>query len=159
MLTVRKAEEADFGRILEIYAHARKFMAEHGNPTQWGTQAPRAEVLREDLQVGRLYVVTDDAGIHGVFTFFSEPDPTYAYIEGSWCSDTPYDTIHRVAGDGSGGVFRACMSYCKARSAHLRMDTHADNKIMQHLIESAGFSRRGIIYVSNGSPRIAYEFL
>ena len=28
---------------------------------------------------------------------------------------------------------------------------------MQHLILQCGFTRRGIIYVRDGSPRIAYE--
>jgi len=39
------------------------------------------------------------------------------------------------------------------------MDTHADNKPMQHLAEKHGFTRCGIIYTGDGSPRIAYELL
>lgn len=36
-------------------------------------------------------------------------------------------------------------------------DTHQDNKITRHLIEKNGFAKCGIIYVADGSPRIAYE--
>ena len=41
----------------------------------------------------------------------------------------------------------------------LRADTHADNKVMQHLLESEGFTRCGIIHVEDGTPRIAYQRL
>lgn len=51
------------------------------------------------------------------------------------------------------------MDYCKAQIPHLRIDTHEDNKVMQHVLEKYGFVRCGIVYVSDGSPRIAYELL
>ena len=41
----------------------------------------------------------------------------------------------------------------------LRADTHVDNKVMQHLLESEGFTRCGIIHVEDGTPRIAYQRL
>ena len=31
--------------------------------------------------------------------------------------------------------------------------------LFQHVIEKCGFKRCGIIYVSNGTPRIAYEWI
>lgn len=40
----------------------------------------------------------------------------------------------------------------------IRIDTHADNKTMQHLIEADGFTRCGIIYIADGTPRIAYQW-
>jgi RimJ/RimL family protein N-acetyltransferase len=39
----------------------------------------------------------------------------------------------------------------------VRIDTHADNKVMQHVLEKRGFRRTGIIYLENGDPRIAFE--
>lgn len=33
--TIRHAVDSDKERICEIYAFARKFMAENGNPNQW----------------------------------------------------------------------------------------------------------------------------
>ena len=71
---------------------------------------------------------------------------------------TPYGVIHRVASDGRmPGVFRRCAAFCRARCANLRIDTHHDNHTMQRLIEGAGFRRCGVIYVEDGSPRIAYQ--
>ena len=66
---IRPAKERDLDRILQIYADARVFMREHGNPDQWGTDKPRQERLEADIQKGELYVGTDDDGkIHFVFS-------------------------------------------------------------------------------------------
>ena len=45
----------------------------------------------------------------------------------------------------------------KKKIGHLRIDTHADNHIMQHLILKNGFEQCGIIHIADGSERIAYE--
>lgn len=155
---IRNASMADLPVIEAIYARARRFMAQTGNPNQWGKTNPPTSQLIQDIGRGELYVLTDDNGIHGVFYFALGEDPTYAAIyEGSWGSSESYGTIHRIAADGSGGVFAAALDFCKGRSMHLRIDTHHDNKIMQHTVEKHGFQRRGIIYIADGSPRIAYE--
>ena len=157
MYQVRQAKWEDFHRILDVYAIARGFMAKTGNPTQWGTHYPPREMLEVDIPAGNLYVVEDEV-IHGVFAWFTEPDPTYGYIEdGAWLNDSPYGTLHRVAADGSGGVFAAVLNFAASRNPHIRIDTHADNKVMQHVLEKYGFKRTGIIYLEDGDPRIAYE--
>lgn len=155
---VRNAKRDDLSAIEEIYARARKFMAETGNPNQWGKTNPPTVQLVEDIAAQRLFVLTDETGIHGVFYFWIGEDPTYAEIfEGSWKSYSPYGTIHRIASDGSGGVFSAALEFCKTKIHHLRIDTHEDNKVMQHVVQKHGFQRRGIIYIVDGSSRIAYE--
>lgn len=157
MYQVRNANPEDFPRILEIYAYAREFMAKTGNPKQWGNSYPPIPMLEEDIRLGNLYVVKDN-DIHGVFAYFTEPDPTYSYIEdGAWLNDAPYGTIHRVAADGSKGVFTAVLAFAESRNPHVRIDTHHDNKVMQHVLAKHGFTRTGIIYLEDGDPRIAYE--
>ena len=156
--TVRKATWEDLPVIERLYANARKFMAETGNPNQWGTTHPPKDQLVEDIRQGDLYVVSNDGRLCGVFAFFLGEDPTYGEIfEGAWYSDEPYGTIHRIASDGSHGIFPAALDWCKKQIAHIRIDTHHDNKVMQHVVEKHGFSRRGIIYIGDGTPRIAYE--
>lgn len=157
MYQIRQAHNSDLERILEIYAFARTFMEKTGNPTQWGRIYPPREMLEEDIRLGNLYVAEAE-GIHGVFAYFTEPDPTYAYIEdGSWLDDSPYGTIHRVAGDGSGGVFSAVLAFAVGQNPHVRIDTHADNRVMQHVLTKHGFKRTGIIFLEDGDPRIAFE--
>lgn len=157
---IRKAKQEDFSRILQIYAMARRFMAENGNPDQWGDYHPPREMLQRDIDEGVLYVAEDGTGIHGVFAFLLGEDPTYVMInDGHWRSQRPYGTIHRIASDGSGGVFRACQAFCLNTISHLRIDTHRDNHIMQRALHRSGFSYRGVIYVSDGTERIAYDYL
>ena len=155
---IRIARESDLSEILQIYAYARSFMAANGNPNQWGKTNPPRETLEADIAEEKLYVALKKDTICGVFFFDLGEDPTYRKIyDGTWLSDAPYGTIHRVASWGSGGVFAACVEFCLQKCSHLRIDTHADNHIMQHVIEKAGFQRRGIIYIADGTPRIAYE--
>ena len=157
---IRTEKSADLPRIEEIYAYARKFMAETGNPHQWGTTTPQTSQLVDDIAKGNLYVLIDDGIIHGVFYFWIGADPTYGIIEdGCWRSDSPYGTIHRIAGDGSGGVLAAAVAFGKTKINHIRIDTHHDNQIMQRAIAKQGFRRAGIIHLENGSPRIAYDLL
>lgn len=160
-LRIRQAKQEDMSQILQIYAYARTFMAETGNATQWADHFPPEELLAADMKKSQLYVVEKAGRIHGVFAFIIGNDSTYAVIEqGSWRSESAYGTIHRVAGDGEvHGIFEEIVSFCEKNIAHLRIDTHEDNKIMQHLIEKNGFVKCGIIHVADGSPRIAYEKL
>ena len=55
------------------------------------------------------------------------------------------------------GVAAAVITWCLEHCESLRADTHADNKIMQHLLEKNGFTKCGIIHVADGSPRFAYQ--
>lgn len=157
--TIAIAEEKDLEEILKIYSYARKFMKNTGNPNQWKDGNPALKVLMNDIAKQQLYTVKDGNRIHGVFAFVIGEDPTYATISrGAWLSDTVYGTIHRVAGDGKiKGLFTLILDFCSRKISHLRIDTHEDNKIMQHLIEKNGFVKCGIIHVADGSPRIAYE--
>ena len=157
---VRNAVQSDLPRIEEIYAYAREFMAKTGNPNQWGKTNPPHEWLVDDIEKELLHVIEDEVGIHGVFYFYIGEDPTYGVIEdGVWRSNETYGTIHRIAGDGSGGVLAAAVRFGKERINHIRIDTHEDNRIMQRAVAKYGFRRCGIIYLENGSPRIAYDLL
>ena len=159
-MTIRKAGVEDLDNILAIYAYAREQMRLTGNPTQWGEDYPSLEIVQKDLQDGSSYVITEENDeICGVFVFIVGEEPTYRKIEnGNWLNDDSYGTIHRVAGNGKQkGILRRCLAYCESKIPNVRVDTHKDNRIMQHLLESCGYQRCGTIYVADGSPRIAYQ--
>lgn len=158
--TIRPAVSSDLDRILEIYEIGKAFMRASGNHAQWINGYPFPDLLEDDIAAGNLYVVTEDSAICGVFAFILGDDPTYAVIEnGSWRSGSPYGTIHRIASDGSGGILAAALTFARGIISHIRVDTHADNLPMQHQVEKFGFSRRGIIYVEDGTPRVAYDWI
>ena len=56
-------------------------------------------------------------------------------------------------------MFQRAVRFSLRSRRHLRVDTHADNKVMQAAILRAGFQYRGIIYVRDHSPRLAYELV
>ena len=151
-------------RIMEIYAHARDFMAKTGNPDQWGpTNWPPESLIRNDINDGNSFVcVNDEDRIIGTFFFAKGDDiePTYRNIaDGAWTDSSAYGVVHRIASDGSEkGVGRFCIEWAFRQCGHLRMDTHPDNVIMQDLLTKLGFIRCGIIHViEDDNPRYAYE--
>ena len=100
----------------------------------------------------------------GQIHFFGESPMTtqygYARIDGgAWLDDeAPYGVIHRLASTPqSHGVGKACIDWCFERIPNLRIDTHRDNRIMQHLMQKMGFSYCGIIYLANGDERLAFH--
>ena len=160
-MEIRPAAPADLPALLAIFDRARRFMAANGNPGQWTPAYPGAALVAADIARGDCYVCVQGGRIEGVFSLIFGPDPTYARIEnGAWPDDAPYATVHRLASAGRArGVGRFCLDWCARRAGTLRADTHADNRIMQHLLQSAGFVRCGVIYTDDGSPRLAYERL
>ena len=160
-MEIRKSTLQDLDAMLQVYETARAYMAEHGNPTQWGTSYPERDMLVGDIRRGESYVMLDGRRIVGTFAFIIGPDPTYRVIEdGAWHYDDPYGTIHRLASDGSvKGIAKACFDFCLERSSYLRIDTHEDNRPMQQAVTRCGFQKCGTIYLTDGSPRIAFDFI
>ncbi len=158
-MEIRKAGIGDLEQLLALYRKARMFMAEHGNPDQWGENYPPSDLLERDIASGSSYVCTDCGKITGAFFFQEGPDPTYLRIEGgNWLSDAPYCVIHRLASvDGKKGVATFCLSWCFAQCGNIRIDTHKNNIPMQNLLRKNGYTRCGIIYLENGDERIAYQ--
>ncbi len=158
MLNIRSTKRQDFQAVMEIYRYAREQMRLNGNPHQWYDKFPEERTIADDIDRNHSYVIERDGAICGVFSFIIGEEPTYKKIEGSWENDDTYGTIHRVASNGQiNGIFDMCLKYCESKISNIRIDTHKDNKIMQHLILKNGFQERGIIYVADGSPRIAYQ--
>ena len=162
-MDIRHSTPEDLPRMLEIYEYARRFMAGHGNPLQWGpTRWPPEALLRRDIEEGNSYVCLCGGRVVGTFFLRFGPDaePTYRDItDGRWGDEGPYGVVHRLAGDGSvKGIGAACLDWAFARCGHLRIDTHGDNTVMQNLLTKLGFVRRGIVHVAEDPyPRIAFE--
>ena len=163
-MRIRKSTEQDLDRIMEIYAFARRFMADHGNPNQWGpTNWPPEALIRKDIRQGSSYVcVNDEDTVVGTFFFIQGKDvePTYRDIkDGTWFDDSSYGVVHRIASDGSEkGIGSFCLNWAYNQCGHLRIDTHGDNIVMQNLLKKSGFVHCGTIFVEeDNNPRLAFE--
>ena len=157
-MNTRIAVPEDLEVILEIYARARDFMKQTGNANQWKNVYPTVETVENDIKQENLYVICEDNEIHAVFAFIPGIDPTYNEIDGQWLNDKPYAAMHRVASAGKmKGMLHECVKYALTQCDNIKIDTHHDNKVMQHQLEKEGFIRCGIIKLLNGEPRIAYQ--
>ena len=158
-LNVRNAKLEDLENIQIIYEYARMLMQESGNKTQWTNGYPQKELLEEDIRNANCYVVEDKKDIVAVFMLFKGDEPTYKNIyNGAWVNDAPYGTIHRLAATGKlKGMASFCIDWCLNQCENIRIDTHEDNKIMQHILEKKDFIKCGTIYVDDGTPRLAYQ--
>ena len=157
---IRQATMRDIDDIMRIYDSARQTMRANGNYAQWVNGYPKREMIEDDIARRVSYVIDgDDGRPHVVFMFSVEDDPTYALIEdGAWMDDEPYGVVHRIGSDGTiPGALAKAIDFCSAIIGNLRIDTHADNAIMHHVLAKAGFERCGTIYCSDGSPRVAYQ--
>ncbi len=164
-MNIRHSTMEDLPTIMALYDRARHFMAENGNPNQWGpTNWPPESLIRSDITEGKSYVCIYDGKIAGTFfyDFGEDIEPNYRVIEdGAWLDDSPYGVLHRLAGSNvTKGVGSACIEWAYSQCGHLRVDTHNDNHIMQNLLRKKGFTHCGTIYVPEDSyPRLAYEKL
>ena len=184
-LDIRPAKEEDLPAILDILDAARGIMRASGNPLQWADGYPSAAAIRSDIAKGGGMLMTASVGEQaggcgkqaggcgkqvggcgerpvGYFAFLPSPEPTYARIDGgTWLDDRlPYHVIHRIASYPEvHGVFDTMLRWAGEREGNLRIDTHRDNRIMQHLLGKHGFQFCGIIYLASGDERLAYQRL
>ena len=161
---VRRATAADLDRAMELYDLARAFMRANGNDAQWVNGYPTRADAEADLTAGDLLACEGNGGeVLAVMTYVEGPDETYGYIEnGAWLAERPYHVVHRLAVGASGrGVGGFCLRWAVADAAlrghDLRCDTHELNLPMRRALDRAGLVECGTIYVSDGTPRLAFQ--
>ena len=156
---IRKAIESDLLEIKSIIDKARELMKSSGNINQWVDGYPSIDVLLSDIRSGNAYLLLRENKAVAYFAMIDGPEPTYNLItKGSWLNDDSYGVLHRVASNGEAkGVFKEILLYASEHYSNIRIDTHHDNKIMQRLLEQNGFVYCGIIFLVDGSPRLAYQ--
>lgn len=81
---IRTATHNDIPSLMEIFHKAKEIMRASGNLHQWNDSYPSEEIVRKDIDDGNCFVLCKDSRIIATMAFIPGPDPTYAYIEGSW---------------------------------------------------------------------------
>jgi RimJ/RimL family protein N-acetyltransferase len=157
---VRPMMEEDIPSLLELYAHARRYMAETGNPNQWADDYPSVELLRKDMNNGGYVIQDEDTGcIVGAFILEENAhELAYNTIEGRWLNDKPYAVIHRCATlHNQKGIGQLFMDWCFEKFPNIRVDTHKDNAPMIKFLEKNNFTYCGIVYYERVGARLAYQ--
>ena len=159
---IREAKPTDITDIMQVMEAAKKIMRQSGNLHQWADGYPSEAVIISDMEKHGGFVLEETGRIVGYFAFLPSPEPTYSKLyNGKWLDDVQsYHVIHRIASyPDVHGIFNDIMDFCFSHDANIRIDTHKDNRIMQHNIEKHGFTYCGIIYLANGDERLAYQKL
>ena len=155
---IRLTAADDLQAVEKIYEDARVFMAENGNPGQWGSSWPPMSLIKEDMALGRSYVCEENGEILAVFMFGSGPEPLYEEVSSEWLNDLPYCVAHRIAtAGGHRGIGAFCLNWCFEQCGNLRIDTHRDNRPMQGLLKKLGFEYCGITQAEDGAERLAFQ--
>ena len=158
--TIRLATRDDLPRIMELIECGRQKMRAVGNMEQWTDGNPRKETIVQDIEDENSYIVEDDGVPVATFAFMEGPDSTYEHIyQGEWIDPlSEYYVIHRIASaPNTHGILKFVLDYCFRHTTNIRIDTHRQNIIMRTVLPKYGFRYCGIIYLSDGAERLAYQ--
>ncbi len=165
MYQLRNTRAGEENIAMDIIDQAKIFLREQGID-QWQTGYPNLESILGDIEKENGYFIMEDERILGYICIDYAGEPAYRNLQGKWISadDAPYVVVHRLAflkesrGKGlADAVFRLVVEQAIERGIHnFRVDTDADNKIMQHILQNNGLSYCGVIWFDN-SEKIAFE--
>ena len=138
----QKDQPEELDVLLKMYENARRFMATHGNASQWGNTYPSPQLILDDITEGNSYVCTEQDQIIATFYYKEGADPTYMRIyDGDWINDSRYGVVHRITSIGNvKGAASFCLNWALEQCGNIRIDTHRDNIVMQHLLDKNGSS-------------------
>ncbi len=164
-MILRKTQNEDIDRVMEIIHMASAYMKAAGI-NQWNDGYPARSQFLEDMERGESYVCQLHGKVVATAALSMRAEPNYRMIyDGQWRCTGPYGVIHRIAvddcckGRGIAGLFVDFLEEMCIKEAFssIRVDTHEDNRVMQHFLKKRGFCRCGIIFLPGGAARVAFE--
>ena len=161
----RQAKISDLDQIVEIIELSKKYL-KGTKVDQWQDGYPAKEDLRRDIESGNSYVLTNKDEIIATTVISLDGESTYNSIfNGEWITNEEYIVMHRVAVHDKykgKGIFKELIKESESLALNkgissIKIDTHRDNISMQRAVVKNDFKRCGIIYLGDGSERIAFE--
>lgn len=159
----RKANIEDLPHIWEILEGAIQRRRQDGSD-QWQDGYPNPAVIKNDIEQGAGYVLSDRRAIAAYCALLINDEPAYATIEGKWLTHGDFVVYHRVAVSENHlgrGLAQQLLKHIEefARQHHIysiRADTNFDNPGMLRLFEKLGYHYCGEV-TFRGKPRKAFE--
>ena len=163
-MELRKAAQNEAEICYQCIEDARAYHKSLGFE-QWHPDYPTLQTILDDISDGTGYVFVSDAGVIGCACIIIGDEPAYHVIDGAWKTDRPYAVVHRMAFSKSargGGLSKEAFHLIKDLCAReqidaIRVDTQAENAVMQHILAREGFQYCGLIQF-DGGPKLAYEW-
>ena len=164
-MDIRKARPCEAEICYSFINDARAYHAKLGF-VQWHEGYPVLQTIMDDINTGTGYALVNKSDEPvGYCCFVVGEEPAYKVIDGKWLNDNPYAVVHRMAFSknirGKGACGEA-MDLLKKTALSLgiktiRVDTQAENKVMQHILEREGFEHCGCVQF-DGAPKLAYQW-
>lgn len=160
-LLIRKTHEDDLPYLDAIFDTCRAYMVEQGNPTQWDSNYPTSKVVAEDIKNGTGYVCVKEITNEILATFcVSDYEAEYEHLrDGNWSADRPYTVIHRMASLPGSGAGQFIFNQLMQEHEYIRIDTHADNCTMLHILQKLGFRYCGLVTYEGYGDRVCFDYL
>lgn len=163
-LYLKKAvmEQLDIGA--NMIEQGRAYLKSQGID-QWQGGYPNRDSVWQDIEAEKGYFLTNGQDYMAYLCMDFDGEPAYNEIKGEWLTvNELYVVIHRLAFDakfrGQGlaaRVFALAEQFAAEKGVKsIKVDTDGDNKIMQHLMQKAGFTYCGKIWFQGGD-KLAYE--
>ena len=158
-MIIRNSTAEDINEVITCINMARQQMRNSGNTVQWTNGYPSKELMLQSIAQGHNFLIINNDEIVATFDFIIGNELNYDIIEnGNWLNEEKYGVIHRLASTGKAkGVARLCLEWCFSQFPNIRIDTHETNVAMQKVLDGLGYKRCGIIYVADGTPRLAFQ--
>lgn len=160
-MEIRLAFPNEVDAIMQVIEEAKKCLADAGS-TQWQNGYPNTDTIIDDIISGQAYVALEEGELLAYAAVTKSPEKAYeAIYDGNWeGKEAEYLVFHRiaVASDVQGkGVAQTFLEGLIEGFDYLdfRSDTHAQNKVMQHIFEKLGFKQVGKVPVDG--ERLAYQ--
>lgn len=84
MIQIRPSQLSDLDRLMEIFDHARKFMASVGNGNQWINGYPQRELIAKEITDGHCYACEDEHGKIGRNILFCSESRPFLFHYRRW---------------------------------------------------------------------------
>jgi len=162
-LVLREAVLSEIPVIWEILQDAIEQRRLDGS-TQWQDGYPNELSVKNDIENGNGYVLTENESILCYTAIMFDKDPAYENIEGKWLTDGDYTVVHRVAvsklAKGKGiatKLFEKIEILSVENNIYsIKVDTNFDNVPMLKILDKLKYTYCGEVYL-RGSARKAFE--
>ncbi|MDD3412271.1 MAG: GNAT family N-acetyltransferase, partial [Eubacteriales bacterium] len=115
------AQDGELDAAMRLIDQAKAHLKELG-VNQWQTGYPDRACIRQDIERGRGYFLTDGAALRAYLCIDFDGEPAYDHLRGEWENQPPYAVVHRLAvGEAYRGcglaseAFRLTEALCRAR--------------------------------------------
>ena len=156
-IQLAETEHLDF--VSEAYEITRKVMSEYAIDTDWPDDHFSVACAVEDIERANCYIVYNGDTPCAAFALNPRADANNPDKIINWRSNMDYYMIQRISPANGEAVAHSIFDYAATRANYLRCLTHERNNCLRHALEVFGFKACGTFTATDGSIRVAYDWI